>query len=176
MPSVAYGAAKHFLKDSSAIVLTPIESDGTAGTLSSSFYVSPLISDISLSVGGTIKEFIDYGGDFAAFEVSGEYADVTFTIIPTGTTRANANASIHAFRKGTPFKVENAPTVKLFGHTLEGSPIKPDLLNTGSETPLPAAFLQSMETRMSLEGETTGTITLRYYFKSSISSVIVPTS
>lgn len=166
MPSVAYGAAKHFLKDSaSAITLTPQEADGTAMNMGTT-YVSPLVSDISVSVGGTIKEFVDYTGEFAAFEVSGEYADVTFTIIPTGSSKANALLSAHQFRKGTPFTVSNAPVLKLYGHTAEGSPVSSDLLNA-------TGFLQSFETRLSLEGETTGTITIRYYFKSSISDVVL---
>jgi hypothetical protein len=166
MPSVAYGAAKHFLKDSaSAVVLTPQEADGTAMNMGTT-YASPLITDISVSVGGTIKEFVNYQGEFAAYEVSGEYVDVTFTIIPTGTNKAGALLSSHQFRKGTPFAVTNAPVLKLYGHKAEGSPDEADILNGDAQ-------LQSMETRLSLEGETTGTITLRYYFKQAISPTLL---
>lgn len=173
MPSVAYGAAKHFLKDSAnAITLTPSQANGNGMTLGTA-YVSPLISDISVSIGGTIKEFVDYTGEYAAFEVSGEYADVTFTLIPTGSSKANALLASHQFRNGTPFEISGAPRLKLYGHTPENSPVTDDLLGYNVAGSGKIGFLQSMETRMSLEGETTGTITLRIYFKSSISDAVL---
>lgn len=166
MASVQYNKAQHYLKDSaSAAILTPQQADGSAMTLNTT-YVSPLIQDIRFSVGGNIKEFIGATGEINAFEVSGEFVDVTVTVLPQGSSKANALLSTHGFRKGTPFVGSNFPVLKVFGHTAEGSPAITDLLNT---TPL---FLQSDDRTMSLEGETTGTMTFRRYF-ATVSDILI---
>lgn len=163
--STTYGKAEHFLKNSaSAAVLTPQQADGSAMTIATT-YVSPLVQDISVTVGGNIVEFTGATGQIDAFDVAGEYVDITVTVLPQGSSNANALLSSHVFRKGTPFAGSNFPVLKLYGHTAEGSPVISDLLNG-------TMFLQSDDRRLSLEGATTGTMTFRRYI-ASISDTMI---
>lgn len=162
MNNPQYGYAHQLLSDAaSAITLTPYDGTGASATAyTSAVYASPLITDITVTTGGTIKEFVDYNGQIAGFEVSGEYVDITFTVLPQASSKANALIQTNMFRKGTPFVVANAPVLKLLGHAAEAS-VTADFINT-------TVFLQSDDRRFSLEGQTTGTMTFRRYFTATI--------
>lgn len=153
MSTPAYGNAYHRLRDSStAFTIAPVEADGSAyeGTI----FVSPKVTDIRLSVGGEIVKFWGTDGTMEGFDISKEEVQVTLTVLPSGSTKANALKGVHVYRKGTPFTFANAPVIELRGHTEEGSPVIADLL-TGTAL----FFLESDDRQMSLEGETTGTMT-----------------
>jgi hypothetical protein len=165
--TIQYGNAKHFLKGSAnAIALTP--QDGAGNAYTSAVFVSPIVTDISVSVGGNKVDFMNYQGINDSFEVNGEYIEVTYTLLPSGSTAANALLSASQYRIGTPFAVTNAPVLKLAGHGLEATvaggsadAFLKDCLNS-------TYFLQSINTTMTLEGATTGTITLRRPILASI--------
>ena len=156
MATPQYGNAKHFLKNSeNAISLAPQDGLGNAYA-ADTIYVSPIVTDISVSIGGNKVDFLNYQGINDSFEVNGEYIEVTYTLLPSGSTAAKALLSTTQYRVGTPFVVTNAPVLKLAGHNAAASltGLYADCLNS-------TYFLQSISASMSQEGATTGTITLR---------------
>lgn len=168
MATIQYGNAKHYLKEgSSAISLAPQDGDGNA-YVSGTIYVSPIVTDISISVGGNKVDFMNYQGINDSFEVNGEYIEVTYTLLPSGSSVANALLSASQYRVGTPFVVTNAPVLKLAGHNAAASlsGFFADCLNS-------TYFLQSINATMSNENATTGTITLRRPILASISATAV---
>jgi hypothetical protein len=175
MATIQYGNAKHYLKDSpDAISLEP--QDGSGNAYTGAVFASPIATDIAVSVGGNKVDFMNYQGINDSFEVNGEYIEVTYTLLPVGDTKAVAKLSTTQYRLGTPFIVTNAPVLKLAGHGLEATLAggSPDafLSNCLNST----YFLQSINTTMTLEGATTGTITLRRPILATIDPEIVAAS
>ena len=155
-----YKGAYHQLHEfTPPMVIQPTETDGTA--IAGTIQVSPEIRDIKISTGGTITETIAAtGGNVGHIDITGEYVDVTLSVLPYASdTKANAALGITAMRKGTAYKVTTAgPAVQVRGHTgnLIGS--TDSLFKVGN-----FFFLQDWNMDLSVEGKTTGSITLRYY-------------
>jgi hypothetical protein len=163
MANPQYGKSFHELKAKSGdpISLTP----SLAGTnATSAIWVSGEVRDIAYKAGGDLKEYKGVDGEYEAITASGFYYDITFTLLPAGTSKANALLSTTLFDVGTPFTVANAPVIPVHGHTAEASPRLASVLNG-------VMYLQSMDLNMSVDQETTGTITLRHY--PALSSVTV---
>jgi hypothetical protein len=154
MANPTYNAAFNELKALGATVTLTPSLAGTNAT--SAIYASPEIRDISYKPGGDLKEFKGVDGEYEAVSASGFYYDITFTILPMGSSRATALKGCGCFDIATPFTVANAPAVRVDGHTAEASPRVADLLNG-------VMYLQSMDLSMSVEKETTGTMTFRKY-------------
>jgi hypothetical protein len=158
MSSPQYGTAYYRLIDNTGpVVLTPVE----AGSAMATVWGSPEVRDIKVSCGGTITEVLGTNGQYGQIDVTAEYVDITFTILPNGTTKANALKAMTLCRKGTPFTVTGAPVIQVRGH--EASALFSDVANSGTLGASPTMFLQSHDLDMSVEGKATGTITLRRY-------------
>jgi hypothetical protein len=163
MANPTYGAAFNELKALGATITATPKLAGTNAT--SAIFISPEIRDISYTSHGDIKEFRGVDGEYEAISASGFYYEITFTILPMGTTRANALKGCGAFDVGTPFTIANAPTIRVDGHTLEASPRVSDLLNG-------VMYLQSANFTMSVEKETSGTMTFKKYPSLSSTTVL----
>ena len=155
MANPTYGVVFNELKakGGSAITLVP-SLNGTPAT--TTVWASGEARDISYKAGGDLKEFKGVDGEYEALSASGFYYDITFTLLPAGSDRATALKACTMLDIGTPFTVANAPVIPVHGHQAEASPRVADLLNG-------VMYLQSMDISMSVEKETTGTITLRRY-------------
>lgn len=160
MANPTYGTAFNELKakGGSAISLIP-NLNGTPAT--SGVWASGEVRDISYKAGGDYKEFKGVDGEYEAVSASGFYYDITFTLLPAGSDRATALKACTLLDIGTPFTVANAPEIPVHGHTAEASPRVPG--GTGLGVLNGVMYLQSMDISMSVEKETTGTITLRRY-------------
>jgi hypothetical protein len=127
----------------------------TSGTI----YASPKITDISYKALGAFEEIAGVQGDITSVATSREGIEITFTLMPHGTTKAKARYGAYIFRVGAPVTISSAPTIMLIGH--EGATgIYADILNCAVATP---AFVVSHDIKQSTTGYTTGTITVRRY-------------
>lgn len=155
MANPTYGVAFNELKAKGGTAISLIPNlNGTPAT--SGVWASGEVRDISYRAGGDYKEFKGVDGEFEAVSASGFFYDITFTLLPAGADRATALKACTMLDIGTPFTVANAPEIPVHGHTAENAPRVANLLNG-------VMYLQSMDLSMSVENNTTGTITLRRY-------------
>jgi hypothetical protein len=159
MANPTYGVVFNELKakGGSAITLVP----NLNGTPATTIWASPEVRDISIKPGGDYKEFKGIDGEYEAVSASGFYYDITFTLLPAGADRETALKACTILDIGTPFTVANAPEIPVHGHTAQASPRVP--AGSGLGVLNGVMYLQSMDISMSVEKETTGTITLRRY-------------
>lgn len=164
MANPQYGAkGQHRLidddTDAAPILIQAADPATGAAVADASIYVSPKVTDISIKASAKMEEVAGVQGDIVGIGISNEFIDITFTLMPHGSTKANALMSTFIFRVGAPVIISQAPIYKALGHETAAG-LYADLLNTGTSS---VAFVQSHDMKYSTGSYTTGTITVRRY-------------
>lgn len=166
MSNPIYGAKVHhrLIDHAGPVVIQGLTAAGAAiSDLTAAVYASPEITDITYKMLGKMEEQAGTVGNIAHIEISQEGVEITFTLLPNAATKANALLGSNVFRVGSPVKISGAPVVMAPGHADTAASPFDDLLNTGTLGTHPTAWVTSHDIKMSTNGDTTGTITVRRY-------------
>lgn len=138
-----------------AVTFTLIGPDGT--TVSG--YVMPTVNSANITHNGATNETKNTSGDIDAVTVSGEYIECAFTLIPTGTSSANALTAATVPKANSTVTISGARVIAV-------GPFS-DALNVASSGSLPDTarwiYTTGGSLAISSEGHASLNLTMRRY-------------
>ena len=120
------------LSDGTVLIRMITSAAGVATIDGGTVYASPRLKDISYKMLGTLTQFKNMSGGTGGHSVSDEGVEITFNILPVGSTKAVAATGTNVFRVGAPVLIKGAPVKKGIGHDA-ASGLYADLFNNSTD-------------------------------------------